>query len=136
MNSTPSAIFAQLKKIAPNISFKVSRSPDHNFRWDGDGPDPAEDGYVAYDVDVYARTIIDGEVVEGRQSLGGSYDKPGEFDSDIHGYLPQMLEEAATELAGELKGDAAPLLRQLAEAKKYLKQVLSSRYASSMRRRR
>ena len=47
-----------------------------------------------------------------------------------------MLEEAATELAGELKGGAAPLLRQLAEAKKYLKQVLSSRYASSMRRRR
>lgn len=46
-NTSPEAIFTELKKIAPSIAFSVRREEDSNYRWDGDGPDPAEEGYVA-----------------------------------------------------------------------------------------
>lgn len=87
-----------LAKVAPDIVFSVAYERDHHFQWDGDGPDPSNEGFDAYDVDVYARTTVGGESVEGRASLGGTYAKPGEFDPDINGYLPQMLEEAVQEL--------------------------------------
>src|SRR5262245_24213466 len=98
MSTSASAILANLKKLCPNISFKTTWTPDPSFRWDGDGPDPVEEGYQAYDVDVYATVIVRGDTTEGRQSLGGSYSQPGHHDPDIHGYLPQMLEEALNDL--------------------------------------
>ena len=128
MNTSPQAIFAKLKKVAPNIAFSVERTSDPNFVWDGDGPDPAEEGYVAYDVDVYARAIVDGEVVEGQDSLGGVYDLPDELDPDVNGYLPQMLEEATVELMGRLRVQVNDQLQaQGAAALKYLKDVLHAR---------
>jgi len=120
MNTTPASIFSRLKKVAPNIAFSVAYTEDPNYRWDGDGPDPAEEGYVAYDVDVYARAIEDGEIVEGQASMGGTYEIPGEFDPDIGGYLPQMLAEAIDELKSEVRG---PLREQAFAADKFLEEV-------------
>ena len=78
------------------------------------------------------RAIVDGETVEGRASLGGTYDKPGEEDDDIGGYFAQMVEEALTELSAEVDG---PLKKQANDAKKFMKDVMSQNYADGRRRR-
>lgn len=104
----------ELKTIAPSIVFRVSRSIDRDARWDGTGPDPEEEGYVAYSVDVSAQCIVRGELIEGNAYLGCSYYKPDEPTGDAHGYLPQMLEEAATELPdSEDKTKALAFLKSL-----------------------
>jgi hypothetical protein len=119
-----SPILEDLKKLAPSVSFSVEHTHDPNFRWNGDGPDPEDEGFQAYDVDVYARAM-DGETIEGRASLGGTYEKEGEFDSDIGGYLPQMLEEAARELMKQASGDAQ---KQLNDAIPFLKRIMRERW--------
>lgn len=136
-STTPEAIFAELRKIAPNIAFSVRHEEDPNYRWDGDGPDPAEEGYVAYGVDVTARAIIDGEIREGSASLGGTYNKPDEIDPDISGYLPQMLEEALEELRRQPRTTAYHLHGSLHDeadaAKKYLRGVMRLRHEEQRR---
>lgn len=126
---SPSGILSGLKRIAPNVCFSTSWTEDPNFRWDGDGPDPAEEGYMAYDVDVRAVAIVRGEFREGNASLGGSYSKPGEHDKDIHGYLPQMLAEAAADLSRQVRGT---IHRQAQASRGFLEKVLRLRYARSM----
>jgi len=91
-------MIAELKITRPDVVIEVTRERDEYFRWDGDGPDPEEEGFEAYDVDVTARCIRNGEMVEGRDSLGGSYYKPDEALGEVHGYLPQMIDEALEEL--------------------------------------
>ena len=126
------AILMELKKIAPSIAFSVEHTVDRDYEWDGDGPDPREEGFDPYDVDVYATAIVDGDEVEGRASLGGTYDKPDDIDPDIGGYLPQMLQEAAEELASKVSG---PLRAEAKAASKYLKDVMRSRYDKEQRSR-
>ncbi len=89
---------AALAIARPDIAIVVTRTRDENFQWDGDGPDPAEDGFDAYDVDVKAFSIRNGQLLEGSASLGGSYFREDEPTAEIHGYLPQMVEEAVEEL--------------------------------------
>ena len=129
---SPDKMLAGLKKIAPQIAITTERQEDPNFVWDGDGKDPSEDGYVAYDVDVFARAIVDGETVEGRASLGGVYEQPGEEDADIGGYFAQMVDEALDELIAEVDGQ---IKKQAQDAKKFMKGVMSQNYAASRRRR-
>jgi len=114
-------ICERLKRIAPNVVFQSSRDPDQTFRWDGDSPDPSEEGYLPYDVTVTARAIVRGELIEGNAYLGGSYYKPDEPIGSIHGYLPQMLQEAAAEL---LRITPASLGRQLKGAIGYLTDLM------------
>lgn len=42
----------KLKQLAPNVAFSVSRDIDTDEVWDGDGPDPRENGYDAYEIEV------------------------------------------------------------------------------------
>ena len=126
----PRVIFQTLEKIAPGIAFEVEWEEDQFFDWDGDGPDPREEGYIPHDVDVYARAVQRGNLKEGRESLGGAYDKPDELDPDIHGYLPQMLDGAIEELETQVTGD---LVKQAKAARKYLKEVLVARNKMSHR---
>src|ERR1700721_1573741 len=100
-----------LKLSRPDVVITVSRERDDNFSWDGDGPDPVNDGYYPYDVDVTARTIRNGEMIEGTASLGGSYYQDEEPIGEIHGYLPQKVDEAIEELDKEL---ARRLYKELA----------------------
>lgn len=142
IRTTPRAIFEKLKKLAPLIAFSVEWIEDPYWVWDYGDPDPRERGYVAHDVDVIARAIIDGEEREGKKNLGGVYEKPGERDSDIHGYLPQMLEEAVVDLVGEdlkvspREWSPRPInefLRQARAVVEYLKEVLHVRYEAERR---
>lgn len=122
-------LIERLGQVAPSISFSVDWEPDHSFRWDGDGPDPAEEGFVAYDVTFTAATIARGKLVEGHTYLGGSYSKPGEHDPDVHGYLDQKLDEALDELRQEV----GPL-PDIKRAKDYLKQNMRKEYEAQRRR--
>lgn len=87
-----------LRLTRPDVAITVTRELDPSFEWDGDGPDPTEDGFDAYDVDVVACCIRNGQLIEGRASLGGSYFQPEEPIGAVHGYLPQMVDEAVEEM--------------------------------------
>lgn len=127
------AIFRNLALVAPSISFEVNRTEDPYFVWDGDGPDPREEGYIPYDYDVYARAIIGGKLFEGRQSLGGSYGSPDDEDGDrdIHGYLPQMIDEALDELSEEV--GRKPIRKEIKAAQKYMEGIMEKRYGRESR---
>jgi hypothetical protein len=88
----------QLRAHDPGVAIVVSRQPDPSFVWDGDGPDPVEDGFSAYDVTVQAIRVLDGRRIIGEAHLGGSYYRLGEPTGEINGYLPQMIDEAVHEL--------------------------------------
>lgn len=92
----------ELKVSRPDIVVTVTRELDPYFVWDGDGPNPEEDGFSAYTVDVNARTIRNGEIIIGGSSLGGSYYLDDEPIGEIHGYLPQMIAEAIEEMDEQL----------------------------------
>ena len=99
----PQECIETLRLSRPEIAITVSRIIDEYFRWDGEGPDPVKRGYYPYDVDVKATCIINGTVFEGSASLGGSYFKENEPINEIHGYLPQMVEEAIEQMDAEAK---------------------------------
>lgn len=82
----------------PDVAVQVSRELDSYHSWDGDGPDPRNDGYSPYTVTVKAMTIRNGVLLEGVAYLGACYFLPEEPIGDVHGYLPDMLAEALTEL--------------------------------------
>jgi hypothetical protein len=128
-------ILGKLKEFAPSVAFQVGRTADRDFRWDGDGPDPRDEGYVPYDVEVSATAIVEGEVFRESANLGGSYMKPEEFDLDVHGYLPQMLLEAAVKLfKQQVEGWSPQIERELEAAVHYLKKVMRERYDREQRR--
>ena len=110
--TTPEGIIEGLAKIAPHVAIDVSWELDSYHSWDGDGPDPRNQGYSPYDVTVTAKTIIDGRERDGKAHLGGVYEKPGEQDQDIHGYFTQMVDEALVELHKELSGHAPKTSRK------------------------
>lgn len=126
MKTSPKGILAHLRGIAPDIAISIAWEEDPNYVWDGDGPDPQEEGYVPHDVFVYARAIIQGALVEGENNLGGVYARPGEKDPDISGYFPQMVQEALDELAGSVP--AGHLHAQAKAGIGFLDAVLKERY--------
>lgn len=136
IKTTPAAIFKSLNQIAPAIAFDVKFQPDPSFRWDGDGPDPRDDGYEPYDVAVSARTVVGGELREGIEWMGGHYEKPKDArpgrTTDLGGYLPQMLEEAVADLTKQGRMPASVGM-QANKARKYLKEVMRVRYEEQKR---
>jgi len=122
-------IYAKLKKLAPSVAFSTSREPDLDCVWDGDGPDPRDDGFDPYIVVVTARTVHSGEILEEYEYLSGSYFKGDEPIGDVHGYLPQMLKEATNELM--LKKELLPrdgVYRQLELVHDYLTKLMRERW--------
>lgn len=125
---TAEQILERLRTIAPHIAFDVSYEQDPSFVWDGDGPDPADDGFYAVDVTVSAKTILKGVAFEGNAYMGGHYLEYGEKpDGDIGGYLPQMLEEAAEELKPEVESNFH-LRSDVLTAIDFLRQEMKDRY--------
>lgn len=92
------ALLSDLKRIAPLVAVSADREVDEFFTWDGDGPDPKRRGYQPCNVTVRVRIITQGELFEGTNHLGGSYYRAGEAMGDVHGYLPQMVDEAVADL--------------------------------------
>lgn len=106
----PKTILKRLRRIAPDVDIDVEWTPDPYFEWDGDGPDPAEEGYVAHDVEVRV-TVTDQEgeqIAEGSDFLVGVYARPGEEDSE---YFTGMLYEAIEGAARALTGRPEPFAR-------------------------
>ena len=94
-------LIEETRRARPDIAVSVTWEPDPGFVWDGDGPEP--DCEIAHNVTVTARAIRNGELIEGNAYLGGSFSPPGgPHCPDVHGYFPQMLEEAIAELDAEL----------------------------------
>lgn len=127
----PEPLAAALKRLAPSVIFSVSAEIDPCYRWDGDGPDPVENGFDAYDITVKALTIDCGTIREGEAYLGGSYFEPDEPTGEIHGYLLQMLEEAAEELQKELArwiNKSVFVNEQLAAVRSHLKAAMQTAY--------
>lgn len=126
---TPNEIYARLRELAPSVVFSAERERDDSFCWDGDGPDPVENGFEAFDITVYAKAAVDGVLVEGRASLGGCYMLPDEELGNVGGYLPQMLEEAAKELYEQIPSLFGSVRTQLERVMDFLNQELRRRYA-------
>lgn len=125
-------IYETLAKVAPSIAFSASREHDPNFVWDGDGPDPEEEGFIPCDVDVCAQTICGGLLFEGHAYLGGSYFKSGERVDDCHGYLLQMMEEALVDLISGIASNQQPFLEHYANAKAAIKKAMTEAYSAQM----
>jgi len=96
----------QLATIAPSISISTAWEPDPDFediRKDCDGfDDENPEDWQAWQSKITAKTITQGEEVEGNASLGGTWervgDNPHESNPTISGYEPQMTIEALHEL--------------------------------------
>jgi hypothetical protein len=107
-------IITELAAVAPLVHISTTWEEDPYFIWDGDAPDPCADGYFAHDVTVTAMRIDQGTMREAESHLGGSYSHySGSHCPDIHGYFPQMAEEALEELG---ESTAAEHVRQLMRA--------------------
>ena len=89
-----------LKASNPEIAITVEWELDEYFEWDGDGPDPQDEGFNPYTVIVRASRIAKGELETGEAILWGCYSKDaGKDDPEISGYLDQMIDEAVKNLA-------------------------------------
>ena len=144
--STSTAIMKKLREIAPSIHFEAEYSVDVHAKWDGDGPDPIDEGMNAYYVDVFARAVVGGKSLTGQSSLGGVYEFPNKHDPDIGGYLPQMLEEAVNDLRSILAltlvtderspnpvNPPSSLFKECEKAQAFLKTTLHARYRQQTR---
>jgi len=88
-----------LKKSNPEIVITVEWELDEYFEWDGDGPDPQDEGFSSYTVIVRAYRIAKGELETGAATLGGCYSKDaGKDDPEISGYLDQLIEDSLKDL--------------------------------------
>lgn len=130
----PDEIIHELNKLAPDITFETEWEPDlccQDIRQDCQGFDDEDpDNWQAWQSEVRATCIQDGKKVSVSTYLGGTWEKAGddpqESNPDISGYLPQLLEEAATELGGQLY--SSRLRGQCDAAATFLKTELQSRY--------
>lgn len=104
----------KLRDVAPDLAVTVHFEEDYGFQWDGDGPDPVEEGFTCYDVEVRASIIFQGEIVSRSEYMGGHYAKGGDLDTDLSGYFPQMAHDAVCEMI-ELVGFNRSRELQLAE---------------------
>lgn len=114
-----------LKKVAPNIAFSVSKTPDPDFVWDGDGPDPINDYLYPHDVDFKASVLLHGEIIDGTSCLGGCYYREDEPVGDVNGYLAQKLDDALDDLPDLHLEDAG---EDVKAAKAYLKEYMQDRW--------
>lgn len=129
-------IARMLKRLAPSIACTLVYERDPYYTWDGDGPDPSDEGYEPFTVTVVVKTIEGGEEISGLDDLGGNYEKVDSRgrvshpDEDIGGYLPQMLDKALEELLeelGEIVGGAS-VKTQVKKARAYIKRYMRESY--------
>ena len=120
------ALQTALTKIAPHISIRTiwEHDPDlHDITQDCDmPPDTDPDEWQAWQSEVRATCIQDGEEVTGSAYLSGTWEKAGdlpeESNPDISGYEPDMTKEALQELQGRVTDE--DLTRQIGAALAFL----------------
>jgi hypothetical protein len=132
-----------LATIAPSISIRTIWEHDEDCRdirkhCDGmENEDP--DDWQAWQSNVCAVAIIDGDEIEGNAYLGGTWEKAGdvpeESNPEISGYENQMTVEALEELGREIvkSGDCeSGLLVQIVQAVAHCKAESAKTYAAQM----
>lgn len=113
-----------LAKIAPYIAIRTiwEHDPDHqDIREDCDGFDNENpEDWQAWQSEVRASAIFDGEEMTGSAYLGGTWEKAGyvpeESNPEISGYEPQMTAEALEELQKLLPAQEETLHAQISAA--------------------
>lgn len=120
-----------LAKVVPSICIRTlwEHDPDmHDITKDCDmPPETNPDDWQAWQSEVRATAIIDGEEVSGSDYLGGTWEKAGdlpeESNPDISGYEPQMTREALGQLRGQVErlNPESPLLLEIDAALKAIK---------------
>lgn len=128
-----------LQTLAPSIHIQTlwEHDPDAGpISRNCDGFTPGEDDdWQAWQSEIRATAIIDGEEITGSAYLGGTFEKAGDLpeysNPDVSGYEPQMTEEALTELreqipAGDVYADACR--SQIGAALGYLKTFMRERW--------
>lgn len=126
-------IYDELKEIAPHVAFSTCREIDTDHDWDGDGPDPTEDGYDNYFVTITACIIYNGEYLRGYDSIL-LYMKPEEEITDVNGYLHEMLRNAVQDLLnlGEILSRDS-IYHELKEAKYHIIKTIRDSYEASVK---
>lgn len=108
------ALQKQLAKVAPSLCILTlwEHDQDASSEWRElskpgncfEGEDPED--WQAWQSEVRATCIYDGEEITGSAYLGGTWEKagddPAESNPEISGYEPQMTAEALEELAKNL----------------------------------
>lgn len=113
-----------LSKIAPSICIQTLWEHDHDhsdIRKDCDGfDDENPDDWQAWQSEVRASAIGDGEEISGSAYLGGTWERAGdipeESNPEISGYERQMTAEALEELSKVLPSGSYPLQEQIKTA--------------------
>lgn len=115
-----------LAKVAPHISIRTIWEHDpecYDITKECDMPpdtDPAD--WQAWQSEVRATCIQEGEEVTGSAYLGGTWEKSGDIPEEsnptISGYEPDMTKEALQELHGRVTDE--DLIRQIEAALDYL----------------
>jgi hypothetical protein len=103
----------KLATIAPYVSIWTIWEHDEecrDIRKDCDGMDDEDpNDWQAWQSEVRATVIHDGEEVSASAYLGGTWEKAGdipeESNPDISGYEPDMTREALEELLGKVECD-------------------------------
>ena len=88
----------KLKIEFPEIYIYVLWEYDEEYEWDGDGPDPQDEGYLPHNVTVCAEKIVNGERLTGFAYLGGCYKLPDEENEEVDGYFEELAREAISNL--------------------------------------
>ena len=104
------ALQKQIAKVAPSLCIQTlwEHDPDHcDIRKDCDGFDDEDpDDWQAWQSEIRATCIYNGEQITGSAYLGGTWEKagddPAKSNPEISGYEPQMTAEALEELAKNL----------------------------------
>jgi len=119
----------KLALVAPAVHIETIWEHDPDERWSDplnkdwtEGEDP--DDWQAWQSEVRATAIHQGELLTGSGYLGGTWEKfgdnPYKTNPEISGYESQKTEEALGELLDQLKGNddslSAFLLKQINDA--------------------
>ena len=135
-----------LAKIAPSICIRTiwDHDNDHSdIRKDCDGFDDEDpNDWQAWQSNVQAVAIVNGEEIEGNACLGGTWEKAGdvpeESNPEISGYENQMTVEALEELGREIvntpggSGSRSEPLMQIAAAVEHCKREAQISYDKQM----
>lgn len=121
-----------LATIAPSISIRTIWTPDPDcgpISQECDGFEPSEDyEWTAWQSEIRATAIVNGEEITGSAYLGGTFEKAGDdpaiSNPTISGYEPQMTVEALEALPEASE--------EIAAAIAYLNQFMADEYAATL----
>jgi hypothetical protein len=131
------ALQKRIVTVAPSISIVThwEHDPDlRDIRKDCDGFDDEDpNDWQAWQSEVCATAIVNGEEITGNDYLGGTWEKagdnPAESNPEISGYENGMTQEALCSLAAGIP-DAHPLQLQIRHAIDLCQTIAAEDYAA------